>query len=153
MLCKHSPHQFCHVEEMCFNNLHIFPMAAPCTENKMLVPHCLQGLSVLVPGCLLNLKPCCLPIFTSVQSSNPQIPPCCQALSGLRSPIPFCSLPGMTVSQIFGWHSCPQVVCHHFSKVFSHHSVWKCPLHLTLSIQYLALFSSQDSSRPEEIFV
>lgn len=62
-------------------------------------------------------------------------------------------LPGMIVSKISGRLSCPQFIGHHFSRVFSHHSVWKCPLHLTLSIQYLASFSSQHLSRPEKIFV
>lgn len=38
MLSKHSSPQFCHVEEIYFNNLLIFPMASLCTENKMQTP-------------------------------------------------------------------------------------------------------------------
>lgn len=137
-LSKHSPPPFCHVDEMYFNNLLIFPVAS----LKMLTP-CprLQGLSDLAPGCLFNLILCSLP--TSLLSSpvtlkffhlaNSFWP---QEAHTLLFP-----LPGMFISKTLGCLSCPQLTCHPFSEIFSHHSAWKCPLHLTLCIQYPAFFS------------
>lgn len=49
-----------------------------------------KALSDLAPGCLFNLI--LSPHFTSVQPSNPQPPPSCQAPSGLRGLITFHSL-------------------------------------------------------------
>lgn len=98
MLSKHSPPRFCHVEEICFNNLQISPMAFLWTMNKMQTP-CPDWQGLIWSGLWLSLQldPMLLAHFTSIQSSKPQFPPSCQAPSGLRSLRPFCS---------FAWNGC-----------------------------------------------
>lgn len=80
MLSKHSPPQFCHVEEICFNNMQIsqwFPFVLRI-KCKLLVLAC-KALSDLAPGLPLQADLRLSPRFTSVQSSKPQVPPSCQA--------------------------------------------------------------------------
>lgn len=94
MLSKHSPPQFCHVEELfkivlticLFSQWLPFVLRMKCKLLAMACKACLMWpLDASSPDPILS------PTLTSLQPSNPQVP-LWQAPSGLGGLIPFCSL-------------------------------------------------------------
>lgn len=159
MLSKHSPPQFCHVEEIRFNNPQISPMAFLWTKNKMQTP-CPGWQGLIWSGLWLSLQPdpIVLAHFTSVQSSKPQFLHLAKLLqvSGVLGP--FVPLPGMFVSKTFGLLSSSQLSglnsqVTYLKKISTYLSILKYPLLLTLPIQYTAFFSSEYLSIPEKKMV